>query len=121
MERIKIRTKIDITNTEVRHPDQGPEKSLNQHRNYTTFLQVLGLRSVFNIMQVEQPEEGVWSLIIETDRDGVFSDGDDPVGLLKKDLDKVPIITGLDEKAALKHGLIRTSGSTPNTFVSLLR
>lgn len=121
MERIKIRTKIDITNTDVRHPDQGDEKSLNQHRNFTTFLQVFGLRSVFSIMETAQPEEGVWTVVIETDRDGVFSDGEDPVGLLKKDLDKVPIISGLNEKIQMKQNLIRTTGNSPNTFVTVLR
>ncbi len=121
MERIKIRTKIDITSSTVRHPEQGDEQSLNQYRNFTTFLQVLGLRSVFNVIETPVENDGEWSMVIETDRDEVFSDGQDPLGLLKKDLDKVPIIVGLNEKTKIKVPLIRTTGKEANTFVSVLR
>jgi hypothetical protein len=121
MERIKIKTKIDITFTDVRHPDQGDNKQLNQYRNYTTFLQVLGLRSVFEIVEKPTNKDGEWTMIIETDRNDVFTDGRDPVGLLKQDLDNVPIIVGLDETVKLTKPLIKTKGSNPNTFISILR
>jgi len=121
MDRIKIRTKIDITQTEVRHPQQGNERELNQYRNFTTFLQVLGLRSVFNIIEPPNNQNGEWTMVIETDRDDVFSDGNDPLGLLKQDLDNVPIITGLEENFDIKQPLIKTKGKNANTFVTILR
>jgi hypothetical protein len=121
MARIEIKTKIDITNSNVRHPDLGSEKELNQFRNYTTFMQVLGLRSVFDVVQEPTLDKDQWTMIINTDRDDVFLDGKDPVGLLKLDLDKVPIITGLNETAQIKNNLIRTLGKELNTFVSILR
>lgn len=121
MERIKIRTKIDITSTSVRHPEQGDEKQLNQYRNFTTFLQVLGLRSVFSVVETPVKEDDEWTMIIETDRDDVWASGKDSLALLKEDLDKVPIITGLDEVGKLKQPLIRTTGKDSNTFVSILR
>jgi hypothetical protein len=121
MAQIQIKTKIDITNTDVRHADQGSEQQLNQYRNYTTFLQVIGIRSIFSITQHPIEKDGVWIMEIETDRDNVFVKDQDPIGLLKEDLDKVPIITGLTEKISIKQGLIRTTGSSPNTVVAFLR
>jgi hypothetical protein len=121
MDRIKIKTKIDITQTDVRHPDQGDNKQLNQYRNYTTFLQVLGIRSVFSILEQPVNDKGEWTMVIETDRSDVFSDGSDPVGLLMGDLDNVPIIAGLDEKVKLSKPLIKTKGTNANTFVTVLR
>ena len=119
MAKIEIKTRIDITNTNVRHKDQGTEKQLNQNRNYTTFLQVFGLRSVFNIVKEPVKENGFWTMIIDTDRDDVFMADNDPVGFLKQDLDSVPVITGLDEEIKIKQSLIVTSGKTPNTIVQL--
>lgn len=119
MAKIEIKTRIDITNTNVRHRGQGTEKELNQNRNYTTFLQVFGLRSVFSISQEPVKENGFWTMIIDTDRDDVFLNEGDPVGFLKKDLDSVPIIVDLDEEVKIKNALITTSGKTPNTIVEL--
>lgn len=121
MARIKIKTQIDITDTGQRRSEPGREKQTNQFRNYTTFLQVLGIRSVFTIESAPTKDEDYWTFVIDTDRDSVYSDGDDPVGLLKKDLDKVPVITGLDEEKPIKQGIIRTSGTAVNTVVSLLK
>jgi hypothetical protein len=72
---------------------------------------------------VEPPacQDNDWIMVIETERDGMFSNDNDPIGLLKQDLDKVPIITGLDEKTPIKQGLIRTTGTSPNTVVTVLR
>ena len=121
MARIQIRTVIDITNTGVKRLDIGSEKPLNQYRNFTTFMQVFGIRSIFSIVQSPVQKDGEWTMIIDTDRDDVYHDGTDPVGLLKNDLDTVPIITGLDEIKAIKQPVIKTMGKQPNTFVSLLQ
>lgn len=121
MARIQIRTTIDITNTGVKRIDLGSEKQLNQYRNYTTFMQVFGIRSIFSVVQEPVLENGEWTMIIDTDRDEVYSDGEDDVGLLKSDLDAVPIILGLDEVKKTKQAVIKTLGKQPNTFVSLLQ
>jgi hypothetical protein len=121
MARIQINTTIDITNTKVRHPEQGTEKQFNQFRNYTTFLQVVGLRSLFNIVEEPALTEKGWTFVIETDRDSVYEQNNDPLYFLKEDLDQVPIVTGLDEIKAIKNPVIKVLGKTPNTFVSLLQ
>lgn len=121
MARIQIRTTIDITNTGVKRIDMGSEKELNQYRNFTTFMQVFGIRSIFSVIQNPTLENGEWTMVIDTDRDDVYSDGEDPVGLLKSDLDAIPIILGLDESKKPKQPVIKTLGKQPNTFVSLLQ
>lgn len=120
MAKIEIRTTIDITNTNVRRPDQGTDKQLNQERNFTTFQQVLGLRSVFYMIQKPVFEDGHWTFVIEPDREGVYDLNNDPLGLLKEDLENVPIITGLDETKANKNKVIKVSKPAPNTFVQVV-
>ena len=121
MARIQISTTIDITNTKVRHPDHGSEKQFNQFRNYTTFLQVIGLRSLFSIVEEPELTDKGWTFTIETDRDSVYEENNDPLHLLKHDLDQVPIVTGLDEAKSVKQPMIKVLGKSPNTFVSLLQ
>ena len=120
MAKIEIRTTIDITKTNVQRPDQGSEKQLNQQRNYTTFLQVLGLRSIYSIVKNPTVEDGEWTFQIETDRDGVYELNGDPVGFLKEDLENVPVVTGLDEVKTNKNKTIKLSKPQPNTFVSIV-
>ncbi len=121
MERIQIRTTIDITDTGVKRPEHGTEKQFNQYRNYMTFHQVLGLRSNFTVVESPKFEKDSWTMTIETDRDAVYSKDGDPVGLLVEDFNQVPILTGLDETKPLKQAIIRTKGNQPNTFVSIVK
>ena len=120
MAKIEIRTTVDITRTNVHRPDQGTEKQLNQQRNYTTFLQVLGLRSIYSIVQDPKFIEGEWTFCVDTDRSGVYELDGDPVGYLKQDLDMVPVVTGLDEVKPNKNKIIKISKPQPNTFVQLI-
>jgi hypothetical protein len=121
MAKIQIRTTIDITNTGVRRPDLGSTKQFDQYRNYTTFLQVFGIRSIFSIVQEPKQEKGEWTMVIETDREDVYLANGDPIALIKQDFDKVPIITGLDEIKPVKRDLIETTGKNANTFVTLIQ
>lgn len=121
MARIQIRTTIDITDTGVKRPEHGTEKQFNQYRNYMTFNQVLGLRSIFSVVESPKFDKDTWTMVVETDRDSVYATDGDPVGLLKEDLNQVPILTGLDEVKVQKQAIIKTKGTQPNTFVSLLQ
>jgi len=121
MERIQISTTIDITDTGVKRSEHGTEKQFNQYRNYMTFHQVLGLRSNFVVIETPRFEKDRWTMVVETDRDAVYSTDNDPVGLLKEDLHQVPILTGLDEVKQQKQAIITTKGNHPNTFVSIVK
>ena len=46
METIQIKTLIDITNPKVYRPGQGSMLEQNQYKNWTTFQQCIGLRSL---------------------------------------------------------------------------
>ena len=120
MAKIQIRTKIDITNSGVRRAEEGTEKQFNQFRNFTTFQQVLGIRSIFTIVENPKQVKNEWVFVIDTDREDVYSSSEDPLGYLKSDLDNIPVIIGLDESKAVKQPFIVTSGSSPNTVVSFL-
>lgn len=121
MERIQIRTTIDITDTGVKRPEHGTEKQFNQYKNYMTFHQVLGLRSNFNVIEKPTFDKDSWTMTIETDRDAVYANEDSPIGLLVEDLHQVPILTGLDEVKTQKQAIIRTKGAQPNTFVTIVK
>lgn len=121
MAKIQISTTIDITNTGVRRPDLGSEKEYNQYRNYTTFLQVLGLRALFEVVQEPSFDKDKWTLVIDTDRDQEYFKDGDPVGHLLDDLDKVPVVNGLNEVKPLKQPVITTKGKSPNTIVTVLQ
>ena len=121
MERIQIRTTIDITDTGVKRPEHGTEKQFNQYKNYMTFHQVLGLRSNFSVVEKPVFDKDTWTLVIETDRDAVYATDSDPVGLLKDDLHQVPIVAGLDEVKKQKQAIILTKGNQANTFVSIVK
>jgi hypothetical protein len=75
--------------------------SRNQQRNWETILQCLSLRcQPMNITPVSkrlQDTQNVWTFAFEVDRDEIFQDGTDQLGLLKKDCHGVPMIVGLDE------------------------
>lgn len=120
MAKIQIRTKIDITNSGVRRAEEGTEKQFNQFRNFTTFQQVLGIRSIFTIVENPKQIKNEWVFVIDTDREDVYSSNEDPLGYLKEDLDKIPVIIGLDESKAVKQPFIVTTGASPNTVVSFL-
>lgn len=113
MEKIKIQTLIDITNSNVIRNIPGKEKELNQYKNWTTLLQCVGLRC--NITYDKDPtleeidikslgfgskfkgKHKVWSFVFEPDRDHSYIEDNDPVALLRADFDKVPIFQNLDE------------------------
>ena len=113
MEVIEIKTLIDITNTNVRRINQGTQQELDQFRNWTTLMQCIGMRAIIaydrdptsEIIDIESLKFGsnfngkhrVWTFHFRPDRTAAFADGDDPIALLKQDLDKIPVILNLTE------------------------
>lgn len=113
MKIIEIKTLIDITNTNVRRANQGTHLELNQFRNWITLLQCIGLRAIIEYDQNPICEKinidglgfgkkfkgvhNVWTFHFKPDQEDTFFNGNDPIGLLSEDLDKVPIIINLTE------------------------
>lgn len=114
MKIIEIKTLIDITNTNVRRINQGTQIELNQFRNWVTLLQCIGLRAIIEYDRDPICEKvdvtglgfgkkykgthNIWTFHFRPDQEAAFFNGyDDSLGLLKEDLDKVPIIVNLKE------------------------
>lgn len=115
MQTIEIKTLIDITkHAHIHRPFQGSVLEQNQNKNWVTFQQCIGLRS--NIEYENPPksekvdiktlgfgnkfrgEHTVWTFRFHPDRTNAYADDDgNKIGLLLRDLDGVPIITGLNE------------------------
>lgn len=102
----------------------------NQQRNWETLLQCISLRCQALNLQEPQWVEGtyeqatvkVWYFSFETDRDEIFADGNDPVGLLKADCHGVPMLVGLaeSERELFLTPYLITSGDGCNIFFNLL-
>jgi hypothetical protein len=113
MDRIEIRTLVDITNTKVNRPNQGSQLEYDQNRNFITLRQCVELRSIVSFDNPPRCEEievdglgfgpdykglhKVWIFEFTPDRSGVYLQNNDPIGGLVDDLDSVPIIKNLTE------------------------
>ena len=102
---------VDITRANPAR-DETDKKLLAQQANFNSLIQAIGLRSNVEWEQdptkqtgsLPLPFEGkgsywIWNFYVE--RDEVFLDNNDPVGLLKQDLHNVPVINKLEETIEL--------------------
>ena len=122
---IKIHTDFDITNTGVvRNYKEGilPQsingkiikskdewiKLRRQQSNWETLIQVISLRTQpLNIRTTVNKSD--WTLEFDVEQVDVFRKNGDPLGLLKDDIENVPLLTDLDE-----HKDLEGVSATPN-------
>lgn len=113
MEKIEIKTLIDITNSGINRYDPKKELEFNQYKNWTTMMQVIGLRCLITydsspleeMLDIKDIGFGkrfkgnhkVWTFIFYPDRSNAYDSNNDPVKLLIEDLHQVPIIEKLTE------------------------
>jgi hypothetical protein len=127
MRHIKIHTDFDITNTGViRNYREGSlpckvgtylitskeewMKLRRQQANWETLIQIISLRTQpMNISTIVH--ESSWTLEFDVESIDVFRSGADPIGLLKEDIENVPLLTGLDEHKELD---VDQTDDTPN-------
>ena len=125
MEKIEIKTLIDITNTRVIRLNQGTQLEVNQQRNFSTLIQCIELRSVVHFdnkpivetLDIKRLGFGsayfgkhkVWTFHFEPDRTGVYTDDSgNIIGLLIDDIDQVPIIENLTETVNIDKAIFET-------------
>lgn len=137
MEVIEIKTLIDITNTDVRRINQGTQQQLDQFRNWTTLLQCIGLRAIISYDRDPKVEEVdvkglgfgteykgkhmVWTFQFRPDTEGAFANEVSSIGLLKEDLDMIPVILNLTETINTARAVFHTSDvKMANTVVKAL-
>jgi hypothetical protein len=80
-----------ITDTETWH------RSRNQQRNWETVTQLISLRTQVNDLTEPVQNDHCWNFEFAVDIENLFSDGTDPLAVLKADCEGVPMLTGLNE------------------------
>jgi hypothetical protein len=130
MPRYRITTLIDITRTNAAKTEPEQLKILQQN-NFNSLRQTIELRS--NVEWQRDPEKrdgrlpppfegraSHWIWEFENERDDLFLKDGDQTLLLKQDLQGVPVITGLEETAAIIPAAIQTQGKNINTWVEII-
>lgn len=137
MQRFKVLTLLDITETQQHRKETGLELEWQQQQNFQMLLQVIGLRvnplyrssPLINEVNLKDYHFGseykgnhlVWDFAFEIEYDGGFEDTlGRQEGLLIELLHFVPMITGLTETAKLTVPMFNTqAGQYRNTLVYL--
>lgn len=130
MARYKIITLVDITRTSPQRSETDKLK-ISQQANFNTLIQAIGLRA--NVTWGNDPKKHTgalphiiggkathWIWEFEVEQEDVFLEGTDPVALLVKDMQGVPIIAELEDSADLTPAVFQTTGSNPNTWLSII-
>ena len=120
MPRYKIKTTVDITRSNPSREDTNSVRN-GQQLNFNTLLQGIGMRANVEWDNDPQPVEyqdtKEWFWEFETEQVDVFATKDDPVGLIKQDLQGIPVIRNLTETATLEKPIFITSGDNQNIWI----
>lgn len=130
MPRYKITTLIDITKNDLKK-SESTKLSKSQQSNFNSLIQAINLRS--NVEwntdpmkkngRLPDPFDGAgncWLWEFDCEREQVFEKNGDPVGLLKDDLNGVPVIVGLEDTVDMKHAAFITIGEHRNTYLEII-
>lgn len=126
-------TLVDITATGVIRHTPDTELQRNQQRNWETILQCIGLlaqpqliegphvyeyelnqNTIFGEMYYGRQK--IWVFSFAVDATDVFLLDNDPVGLLDKNVEQVPIICGLEETARFILPIFYPYGAIKNIY-----
>jgi hypothetical protein len=127
MPRYKIITLVDITRTNPHRSETNTVK-LAQQANFNCLVQAIGLRAnvewSIDPMQhagaLPYPADGKathWVWEFEVERDLLFQKDSDPVGLLKDDLDGVPVVNQLNNSVDIEPAVFQIKNNI-NTWIS---
>lgn len=120
MPRYKIKTTVDITRSNPSREDTNSVRN-GQQLNFNTLLQGIGMRANVEWDNDPQPVEyqdtKEWFWEFEAEQVDVFATKDDPVGLIKQDLQGIPVIRNLTETVALEKPIFITSGDDQNIWI----
>lgn len=127
-------TLVDITPTGVIRDNVNDHLERNQHRNWETVLQCIGLITQPDIKSwrtittsdISDYEFGelyntaklhkIWEFSFTVDHADIFRLDTDPVGQMSYCFDEVPVITGLTESARFILPVFHTSGAIKNIY-----
>lgn len=130
MARYKITTLVDITRTSPQRSETDKLR-ISQQANFNTLIQAIGLRA--NVTWSNDPRKHTgalpheiggkathWIWEFDVEQEDVFLEGKDPVALLVKDMQGVPIIPDLENTADLTPAVFQTVGPNPNTWLTII-
>lgn len=135
MKRFKILTLVDITETKQNRKEVNKEFEYQQQQNFTMLIQAIGMRvnpqynnsPVITEEDVKHHKFGsafkgthkVWSWDFYIEFDGGFTDENgDEAGLLRKDLDLIPVIANLNETATFEFPVFNINNpASANTYI----
>ena len=143
MSRIEISTLVDITSTGILRNNRTPGSNIscqrwdylrNQQRNWSTIVQLAGLR--FQPSEIEDPKCHVNQHSVDYTFGSVFDGGNnlfvwkccflyesvinkELFSVIKEDFNNVPIITDLLENVFLEMPCLRISGPHTNILLNL--
>tara|TARA_R110000772_G_scaffold91291_1_gene187801 strand:- start:2 stop:394 length:393 start_codon:yes stop_codon:yes gene_type:complete len=121
----KVKTTVDITQAV---PDRNRLSATPlenaQQSNFNSLVQGIELRALVqwnhSPQMVEHPSvENEWYWEFNIEREDVFLKDNDHVGLLKEDLNNVPIIPHLKETIKFKNPVFVTEGEDQNIWIRL--
>jgi len=124
-------TLVDITATGVTR--NGEELARNQQRNWETVVQTIGLGAQpieiispirkdgidldwFEFGDFFQGCHSVWAWIWAVEHSGVYANSNNPVALLEKYFEQVPVIQGLEETARFMLPIFYPHGAIRNIY-----
>ena len=117
----KVKTTVDITQAV---PDRNRLSATPlenaQQSNFNSLVQGIELQWNHSPQMVEHPSvENEWYWEFNIEREDVFLKDNDHVGLLKEDLNNVPIIPHLKETIKFKNPVFVTEGEDQNIWIRL--
>ena len=121
MIRYKVETTVDITES---NPDRQDTSSLRhaQQSNFNALVQGIELRALCTwdehpkmIEYKDIDTKWYWSFYVESE--DVFLKDGDPVGLLKDDLESIPIISNLNNNVTFDKKCFITRGEHANVWL----
>lgn len=130
MPRYKIITLVDITRGNPNRTETDPKK-ISQQANFNSLIQCIGLRA--NVSWRDDPKKHTgrlplpligkanhWTWEFEVEREDVFLKGTDAAGLLKDDLQGVPILNNLDNTEEFSPSIFQTVGNKANIWITII-
>jgi len=116
-------TKVDITPS-MPNRDNTDTVLRAQQSNFNSLIQGIELRAnVFwdqgPLMATDSEGNNTWHWTFSVEQQGVFDNGDNPIGLLLEDLNNIPVINHLPNTPNLTHPAFKTKGSDRNTWIIL--
>ena len=123
MPRYAIKTTVDITRSNPARDDADSVRQ-GQQSNFNTLIQGIGMRA--NVSWSTDPYrivhegEAEWLWEFETEQIDVFLKDGDPVGLLKEDLDGIPIIGNLSNTTRFDRAVFTASSDRQNIWINII-